>query len=120
RRINTEAAAGIHPQVAAEAARGHQLAGLLGVISLSYVERREFRPDQLQEPRAMGLLPHLLLGVVADDVASAPLAFANVDLFHPQIGGDIAVSAWPREHIERPLRDLAHWHCEDVPPQSAA
>jgi hypothetical protein len=57
RRVEAEAALRIHPQVTPAAARGHQLTGFLGVIHRPRSERRKLRPNQLQKPLPMGVLP---------------------------------------------------------------
>ena len=63
RGVETPTPPSLQAAVATEAARGHQLASCLGVLGLPGVERRALRPDQLQEPRPMGLLPLGLVGV---------------------------------------------------------
>jgi hypothetical protein len=120
RGLTTQAAVCSHPEVAPEAARGHQLPGLLRVLGLPGVEGGQLRPHQRQELRPRSLLPRRLVGMVADPIAAAPLARADGDLLHPQVVGHVAVATCTREHVARHLGDRAHRHRQEVPAQGPA
>ena len=82
-------------------------------------ERRALRPDQLQEPRPMGLLPLGRVGGVADHVAASPRALAAPHGLPPPRGRAVAVAAGAGA-ASRYLGALAPRHRQDGPAQGPA